>query len=719
MSAQIESVDAESAAAHAAGSAVAPDAAATRALVEPLYAGKALRTGESFIAHADGIVTIVESLRPDADLVAAAHLFGIYDVLREPDEWLRSRFGAGVAQLVANLRQLMTLSELTRGRGVGRSTTGGATDQAESLRRMLLAMAGDLRVVLLRLASRLQTLRYFALTKRTGAEVFARETLDLYAPLANRLGIWQVKWELEDLSFRFLEPDTYKSVARLLDEKRVERESFIDDALTRLRTMAAEAGVRAEITGRPKHIYSIWHKMRAKSLAFEQVYDVRGLRVIVDEVAQCYQVLGLVHQAWKPVEGEYDDYIARPKPNGYQSLHTVVADDAGRTLEVQIRTRRMHEHAELGVAAHWRYKEGGKGRDDDQLRVAFLRQLLAWRDEVDAPLAGQPVREERIYVLTPQARVVELPAGGTPIDFAFHIHSELGFRCRGARVNGAMVPLNTPLQTGQTVEIVSAKTGGPSRDWLNTELGYLASARSRAKVRQWFNAQEFEQSVGAGRDIVEKELQRLGRTAVKLDDLARRLGFDRVDDLCAAATKEEFSLRSIEHALAPVAPVEEPTPELLTGKARETPPAKGRVLVVGVDSLLTQLARCCRPAPPDDITGYVTRGRGVSIHRAACSNLQSLIQREPERVVEVAWGVPADAVYPVEMLVIAQDRQGLLRDISEVFAREKLNVIGVATQSSRGDARMGFTVEVRNAADIARVSALLREVKGVVGVRRR
>jgi len=722
MSAQIESTEAESAAPRGAGGAPAPDPAATRALVEPLYAGKSLRTGESFIAHADGIAAIVDTLRPDPDLLAAAHLFGVYDVLREPDDWLRSRFGPGVAQLVANLRQLMTLSELTRGRGgsggTSGSTSGGTADQAESLRRMLLAMASDLRVVLLRLASRLQTLRYFALTRRTGAEVFARETLDLYAPLANRLGIWQVKWELEDLSFRFLEPDTYKAVARLLDEKRVERESFIDAALAKLRGLAAEAGLRAEITGRPKHIYSIWAKMRAKDLAFEQVYDVRGLRVIVDEVPQCYQVLGMVHQAWRAVEGEYDDYIARPKPNGYQSLHTVVADEAGRTLEVQIRTRRMHEHAELGVAAHWRYKEGGKGRDDDQQRVAWLRQLLAWRDEVDAPPAGV-LREERIYVLTPQARVIELPAGGTPIDFAFHIHSELGFRCRGARVNGAMVPLNTALQTGQTVEIISAKTGGPSRDWLNAELGYLASARSRAKVRQWFNAQEFEQSVAAGRELVEKELQRLGRTAVKLDDLARRLGFDRVEELCAAATKEEFSFRSIEQALAPAASVEELVPPLLTGKARETPPAKGQVLVVGVDSLLTQLARCCRPAPPDDITGYVTRGRGVSIHRANCSNLQSLIQREPERVVEVAWGTPADAVYPVEMLVVAQDRQGLLRDISEVFAREKLNVIGVATHSQRGDARMGFTVEVRSAADIARVSALLREVKGVVAVRRR
>jgi GTP pyrophosphokinase len=698
-----------------AGSGPTLDLAATRALVEPLYAGKSLRTGEPFIAHADGIATIVAALRPDADLLAAAHLFGIYDVLRDPDDWLRSRFGPTVAQLVADLRQLMRLSELTRTREEARGRAPG--DQAEALRRMLLAMANDLRVVLLRLASRLQTLRYYALTKGGGAEPFARETLDLYAPLANRLGVWQLKWELEDLAFRFLEPETYKSVARLLDEKRAERESFIDSALARLRAMLADAGIRAEVSGRPKHIYSIYSKMRAKGLAFDQVYDVRGIRVIVDEVAQCYQVLALVHAAWTPVDSEYDDYIARPKSNGYQSLHTVVGDDAGRTLEVQIRTRRMHEYAELGVAAHWRYKEGGRGREDDDQRVAWLRQLLAWRAEVDTPPVGAPTQEERIYVLTPQARVVELPAGGTPIDFAYHIHSELGHRCRGARVNGAMVPLNTPLATGQTVEIVSAKTGGPSRDWLNPELGYLRSARSRAKVRQWFNALEFEQSVAAGREIVEKELQRLGKTAVKLDDLARRLGFDSVDDLCAAATKEEFSLRSIEQAIAPPpAPAEEP--HLVPSRPREVA-GRGSVLVVGVDSLLTQLARCCRPAPPDEIGGYVTRGRGVSIHRAGCSNLQALLRRQPERVVEVAWGQQADARYPVELVVIAQDRQGLLRDISEVFVREKLNVIGVSTQSQRGEARMEFTAEVSSAADITRAAAMVREVPGVLVVRRR
>ncbi|MGB2817348.1 MAG: bifunctional (p)ppGpp synthetase/guanosine-3',5'-bis(diphosphate) 3'-pyrophosphohydrolase, partial [Burkholderiaceae bacterium] len=643
------------------------DLVRTRSLVEPLYQDRTLRTGEPFLAHAEGIAGIVGTLRSDPDLLAAAYLFGVYDVLREPDEWLRSRFGTAVAQLVADLRQLMRLSELTRTQGDGGGKLHGLDDQAEALRRMLLAMANDLRVVLLRLASRLQTLRYYAATRHPGAEAFAHETMSLYAPLANRLGIWQMKWELEDLAFRFLEPDTYKQVARLLEEKRVEREAFIANALERVRTMLKDAGIEGEVSGRPKHIYSIVSKMRTKSLAFDQLFDVRGLRVIVDELAQCYQVLSLVHEAWSPIASEYDDYIARPKPNGYQSLHTVVGDEAGRTLEIQIRTRAMHEFAELGIAAHWRYKEGGKAHATDEQRVAWLRQLLAWRDEVEPPpqaTGGQ--RDDRIYVLTPQARVVELPAGGTPIDFAYHIHSELGHRCRGAKVNGAMVTLNTPLANGQTVEVIAAKTGGPSRDWLNTDLGFLKSARSKAKVRQWFNALELEQSVATGRELVEKELQRLGRTAVKLDDLAKRLGFDKVDDLCAAATKEEFSLRSIEQALAPVVSEPEPTPSLLVGKPRDTPAGRGKVLVVGVDSLLTQLGRCCRPAPPDEIVGYVTRGRGVSIHRTSCSNLLALTQREPERVVEVAWGKEPNAVYPVELLVMAQDRQGLLRDISEV-----------------------------------------------------
>jgi len=551
----------------------------------------------------------------------------------------------------------------------------------------------------------------------------ARETLDLYAPLANRLGVWQLKWALEDLAFRLLEPDTYKQLARLLDEKRVERERFIADAVAQLRQRLAAAGIDAEVSGRPKHIVSIHNKMRSKRLAFDEIYDVRALRVIVGEVAQCYQVLSLVHEIWSPVEGEYDDYIARPKANGYQSLHTVMRDAAGRTLEIQIRTREMHEFAELGVAAHWRYKEGGRRvAGADEQRVAWLRQLLAWRAEVDRPLPSAKA-DERIYVLTPQGRVVELPAGATPIDFAYHVHTELGHRCRGARVDGALLPLNRPLANGQTVEIVAAKTGGPSRDWLNAELGYLASPRSRQKVRHWFNLLELEQSIASGRAVVERELQRLGRTAVKLDDLARRLGFASVDELSVAASKEEFSLRSIEQALVttPTAPVA-PEPAPLAGRAEAGKAAergKGGVLVVGVGSLMTQMARCCRPVPPDEIIGFITRGRGVSVHRAGCTNAVALVDRNPERLIEVAWSAAPDAVYPVDVAVLAQDRSGLLRDISEVFAREKLNVVGVNTLSRRGEAQMNFTVEVVDSAALRRALAQIAEVNGVFSARRR
>jgi GTP pyrophosphokinase len=702
-------------------SAAAPepiDPAAVRALVVPLYGERALRTGEPFVAHADGMVEIVRELRADPDLLAAAYLFGIHDVLRDADDWLRGRFGAAVAQAVADLRQLMRLSELTRARGQG----GG---QAESLRRMLLAMVNDVRVVLLRLASREQTLRYFAACKGAGVDAgmqgaIARETLDLYAPLANRLGVWQLKWALEDLAFRLLEPDTYKRLARLLDEKRVERERFIADAVVQLRERLAGAGVDGEVSGRPKHIVSIHNKMRSKRLAFDEIYDVRALRVIVGEVAQCYQVLSTVHELWTPVEGEYDDYIARPKPNGYQSLHTVVRDAGGRALEIQIRTREMHEFAELGVAAHWQYKEGGrKAAGTDQPRVAWLRQLLAWRAEVDRPLPSAKA-EERIYVLTPQGRVVELPAGATPIDFAYHVHTELGHRCRGARVDGALLPLNRPLANGQTVEIIAAKSGGPSRDWLNAELGYLASARSRQKVRHWFNLLELEQSIATGRAVVERELQRLGRTAVKLDDLARRLGFASVDELSVAASKEEFSLRSIEQALATTAPASAPAPVIAKVEAGKTAArGKGGVLVVGVDSLMTQMARCCRPVPPDDVIGFITRGRGVSVHRASCANAASLADRHPERLIEVAWSAAPDAVYPVDVAVLAQDRPGLLRDVSEVFAREKLNVVGVNTLSRRGEAQMSFTVEVADASALRRALAQIAEVGGVYSARRR
>jgi GTP pyrophosphokinase len=498
------------------------------------------------------------------------------------------------------------------------------------------------------------------------------------------------------------------------------------------------------VQGRPKHLYSIWKKMRGKGLDFSRVMDVRALRVIVESEADCYSVLGRVHELFRAVPGELDDYIARPKPNGYQSLHTVVLDEQGRAVEVQIRTPAMHEHAEHGVAAHWAYKEAGAkgyagvsaiGDFDAQIaeaRKAVLRQLLAWeREFVEQGTQGHAHDaaqfDDRIYVFTPQATVVELPAGATPIDFAYFVHTDLGHRCRGAKVDGAMVPLNTRLQSGQTVEIMAAKEGGPSMDWLNGELGFLQSPRSRAKVRAWFNALAMQATVARGRESVERLLQREGKTAVKLDDLAGRLGFRNADALFEVVGKDEFSLRNIENLLRPAEPV--PTPDEVISLRRPRPGSetpKGGVLVVGVGSLLTTLSKCCRPAPPDPIGGYVTRGKGVAVHRAACSNFRQMALNSPERLIAVTWGLAAadkSGVYPVDVMVEASDRQGLLRDISEVFAKDKMNVTGVKTQSVKdqrgGTAWMTFTVEVTDSARLAAVLGLVARVDGVRSARRK
>jgi GTP pyrophosphokinase len=712
------------------------DAAAARALIFPLYEGRLLRTGEPFADHADGVVQIVQSVREDPDLMAAAVLFGAHDVLRDADEWVRGRAGAAVAALVGDLRQLMQLSHSVRARQADLADAQRHKPQAEALRRMLLAMVNDPRVVVLRLASRVQTLRFLVRhPAAAGAEAIARETLALLAPLANRLGIWQLKWELEDLALRVLEPQTYDRIAGQIEQTRAQRERVVEQATESLRQLLSDAGVRAEVTGRPKHIASVHQKMAAKRLSIEQVHDLLALRVIVEQLANCYEALSVVHSSWTPIESEYDDYIARPKPNGYQSLHTVVQDPDGRPIEIQIRTRQMHQSAELGVAAHWRYKEGRRetvaGYDE---RIAWLRRLFDWSQDASAKASvsedagnqdasakasaseGHAASTERVYAMTPQGRVVELPEGATPVDFAYHVHTELGHRCRGARVDGALVALNTRLRTGQTVEVITARTGGPSRDWLNAELGYLASARSRTKVRQWFNAIEQQQTVAAGKEVVTRELQRLGRTSVSLEDLAGRLSFATVDDLCLAIAREELSARAIEQAVSGVA---EAADEADVAPALRPPkPTHGRVLVVGVDSLMTSLAQCCRPIPPDDIIGFVTRGRGVSVHRAACSNARALARRSPERVIDVTWGAGGEG-YPTEVFVLAQDRPGLLRDISEVFAREKLNVLGVNTLSQSGEARMQFTVQVPDAAVTRRTLAQIGEVKGVIVARRR
>ncbi len=691
---------------------------------EPLYAGQALSTGEPTWPHALGLGAGLAAIGLDPAARAAGVLFAAPKQLGGIDR-LQEAFGEEIASLAAGVEKLYQLRTVTR------ATAG---EQNEILRKMVLGMVEDIRVVLIRLASRTQTLRWMAKNPVAERAAYARETLDIYSPLANRLGVWQLKWELEDLSFRFLEPELYKRIAQMLDERRTEREQYIAEAMALLSRELAAAGVTAEVAGRPKHIYSIWNKMRAKSLDFSEVHDVRALRVIVPGLKDCYTALGVVHNLWQPIPKEFDDYISRPKGNLYQSLHTAVLGPGGRTLEVQIRTEEMHRHAEFGVAAHWRYKEGGGqrriGRSEAAFdeKIAWLRQLLAWRDEVAegaswAERTRKAALDDTIYVLTPQGKVVDLPAGSTPLDFAYALHTDLGHRCRGARVDGQLVTLDTPLASGQRVEIVVAKSGGPSRDWLNPERGFLRSSRAKGKLRQWFNAQALVETIAQGRAIVEKEQKREKAQQAGLEDLARKLGFAKPDELFAAVARDEVNLRQLQAALREMkgaAPAPVPAPAAAPRKAK--PAAEGGVLVVGVDRLMTQLARCCKPVPPDPVRGFVTRGKGVSIHREDCASLRRLVERAPERQIEVQWGRAkvegAQATFPVDVLVTASDRRGLLRDIGEALAREKINVTAVRTQNRDDIAYMRFSFEVADTAHLKRALATVKQLRGVIRVAR-
>ncbi len=706
------------------------------ALAREAYGEKVLGTGESILQHALGMTLIVASLDLDADARIAALLFAAGDHVEDCSERLTVGFGDTVAALVAGMRRLGSLRPLTRAAAGGGAGSGeGVAEvraQTEILRKMLLGMVDDIRVVLLRLASRVQTLRFLNDQPGTQREEMARESLLIYAPLANRLGIWHVKWELEDLSFRYLEPETYKRIATMLDEKRSERESFIDAAVARLKAEMAAVGVRAEVYGRPKHIFSIWSKMRGKDIDFAKVYDVRAVRIIVDEIKDCYTALGIVHHLWQPIHGEFDDYISHPKGNFYRSLHTAVEAEDGRSLEVQIRTREMHDHAELGVAAHWRYKESGKsvkagGAYED--KISWLRQLLSWRDEIadSAEWVQQFKRaalDDTIYVLTPQDKVIDLPRGATALDFAYRLHTDLGHRCRGAKIDGHMASLNTALQNGQRVEIISIKSGGPSRDWLNPTQGYLVTPRARSKVKQWFAAQDEAELLAQGRSLVTRELQRQGQSQANLDELAVKLGLKGAEALFLSAARGEVGMRAIDVALRGGAEPLPPEPEIQTRKSRA---GDSRILVVGVDKLLTQVGLCCKPMPPDAIIGFVTRGKGISIHRVECVNFRNMAARNPERVISTEWGegwseqagAKAGTVYPVDLMVDAGDRQGLLRDISDILSREKINVTAVKTQSRGGVAHMGFTVELSGTAALQKALSLLSEVPGVISAERR
>jgi len=714
-----------------------------KAFAEPLLVGEYLSTGESTWSHAQSVAELIAHLGGAVSLQAASYLVYACEHLSKPMEVISKAFGEPYAVLALETTKLVQLQKVARAQAMGNPqssssiTLNSTINQTEAVRRMLMAFSKDLRVVLLRLSSRLQTLRYCASTTKTCPTDLAQETLQVFAPLANRLGIWQIKWELEDLSFRFLEPATYHDVAKLLDEKRVERESYLERLKAQIFEELKRQGIQAVVEGRPKHIYSIVKKMRGKSLGFDRIFDIRALRIVVPAVSDCYAALSWVHHHFEPMEQEFDDYIAKPKTNGYRSLHTVVRDESGRPIEIQIRTHAMHEHAEFGVAAHWAYKEAGvKGYEgvsansSYDAKIAVLRQLLAWERELVSlsPEASQLAKaqnlDDRIYVLSPAAEIVELPQLSTAVDFAYAIHTNLGHRCRGAKVDGVLVPLNTVLKSGQTVEVVVAKEGGPSRDWLNADLGFLASPRAKSKVRAWFNAQIAQETINKGRELVERILQREGKTSLNLEELASGLGFKSSQDLFEVVGKDEFSLRNIEQWIHPPEQLSNVDDISLVSKKSKVNESskKGAVLVVGLDSLMTQLARCCKPAPPDLIKGFVTRGKGVSIHRQNCSNFKQLEVKEPDRVIVVAWGSSQalnPIYYPVDVALEANDRQGLLRDVSEVFAKERMNVVGVQTQSIKGIAWMTFTVEINDALRLEKVLLSVQEIKGVRAVRRR
>ncbi len=694
--------------------------------VTQLYEGKTLAHGVAVLTHVMGVVSLLNDLRLGHEAVAAALLWPALELEPNGARRMRDKFGVAITDLAEGVLRMNAIGVLSSRRkaDLRHSSPAEEAEQLEALRKMLLAMVQDVRVVLIKLADHTQDLRYAVKSDDEAARRDkAQLSSDIFAPLANRLGVWQLKWELEDLAFRILQPDAYKEIARLLDDKRVHREGYIENVVALLKGELAHARIKAEISGRPKHITSIYNKMQRKGMDFEALYDVRAVRVLVGDVKDCYATLGLVHQLWSPIPKEFDDYIAKPKANHYRSLHTAVIGPEGKSVEVQIRTHDMHQSSELGVAAHWRYKEGARQTKGYDEKISWLRQVLEWKDEVrDAGELAEQFRtglfNDTIYVFTPQGKVVDLPSGSTPLDFAYHVHTELGHRCRGAKVDGAMAPLNTVLRNGQQVEVTTVAQGGPSRDWLNVPLGYLKSQGARSKVRQWFNRQHYDTDVAQGRAALDKELQRHGLTALNHDQLAEQQGYAKLSDFLADIGRGDIGPRRLQDALRP-APAAQPAPQTLPAprKARASAGGGGGgVLVVGVDKLLTVPAKCCKPAPPEPIVGFVSRGRGVTVHRASCANVKRL---DPQRMVTAEWGAATGATFPAEVEIEALDRTGLLRDISEVFTRERANVTATNTLTRDLLARMRFTLEITHLDQLKRVLSMIREVKGVMRAGRR
>jgi GTP diphosphokinase / guanosine-3',5'-bis(diphosphate) 3'-diphosphatase len=684
-------------------------------------------SGEPYIMHPLAVTAILADMRMDTDTLMAGLLHDVVEDTEFDLAYVAEQFGATTANLVDGVTKLKRINEMSN------AQQGIADAKAESLRKMFLAMVDDVRVVLIKLSDRLHNMRTLGGQKKHKQKRIARETLDIFAPLANRLGIWQIKWELEDLSFRYLEPNTYRELARAMQQKREERERFVMQIKHDLEAELARAGIPAEISGRPKHIYSIYRKMKRKDVDFDQIYDIHGFRIILENDGHCYAALGVVHNKWRPIPGEFDDYIASPKDNMYRSLHTAVLSKGGRPMEIQIRTREMHDIAERGVAAHWQYKEQRKHDESFHEKIKWLRQLMEWRQDVtDATefVAGMKtdVFNERVYVFTPQGDVIDLPAGSTPIDFAYAIHTELGDRCRGANIRGRLAPLDYKLQNGDQVTIIAAKRGGPSRDWLNPNLEYVATQRARSKIRSWLRKQGRDENIQRGRQMLEKEMKRLAITD-SFDRLAKLFNLDKVDDFLAAIgcgdiNSQHLATKVLDHERREIErhqTWEDRLADAVNAPSKRTSTGDG-FRVQGVDGLLTHLGRCCNPVPGDPIVGYVTRGRGVTVHRTTCPNITNIVRKGQEtRMVDVQWSAKPEATFPVNIQVSAYDRAGLMRDFAALVADEQINMVAVEALTGQKDnlALINATLEIQNATQLTRILTKIDRLPNVLDARRR
>ncbi|MDA3914681.1 bifunctional (p)ppGpp synthetase/guanosine-3',5'-bis(diphosphate) 3'-pyrophosphohydrolase [Oleiagrimonas sp.] len=660
----------------------------------------------------DRMLELLQQLRCDEETRASACWFALS--VDDAEAWDKVR--ASLPETVTRLVDGQHAAERVWALHAQRVGSG----PSEGLRRLLLAIIRDVRVVFILLARQLLRMRGAARLPAEEASNLARLTADIHAPLANRLGIWQLKWELEDLSLRFLQPQTYQRIAKLLDERREDREHFIGACIDQLGHAMEDAGIHANLAGRPKHIHSIWKKMQRKHLDFDELYDIRALRVLVDSVSDCYAALGVVHGLWPHIPKEFDDYIARPKDNGYRSLHTAVLGPGGRTLEVQIRTHDMHRDNELGVAAHWRYKEGGSGDAQFERRVAWMRSLLEHNGEDEAALMADfetALDEDRVYVLTPRGEVIDMPRGATVLDFAYHIHTDVGHRCRGAKVNGRIVPLGFQPRSGDRIEILTGKTSEPSRDWLSPHTGYLHSGRARDKVRAWFRRKEHGANLVAGRQVLERELKRLAVSDMDPEKLAQRMGFQQAEEMLVALALGELSTAQVARVLTEGEVSAPPPTALPRAPARNDP---GAMRVEGVGDLMTSLARCCQPLPGDPVRGYITKGRGVSVHRADCASLARLARRDPKRVIEVEWGGAPERAFEVSIKILGYDRKGLQKDITGLISNAGTPIVASSSRlhSATGEAEMDFTLRVRDYAQLSVIMARLEALPNVVEVRR-